>query len=110
MPVQTSRSSAPSVTLIVLNYNGERHLRACLPSLEALDYPNVSLAVADNGSADASLAYVRQAHKQVRVIEMGANLGFAPAYNRAIAEVGSDYVALLNNDTRVAPTWLSELV
>lgn len=110
MSVQSSRPSAPSVTVIVLNYNGERHLEVCLPSLERLEYPRVTLMVADNGSSDGSLAYVREHHPRVRVAPMGANLGFSRAYNRAVPQTDTDYVALLNNDTKVAPTWLTELV
>jgi GT2 family glycosyltransferase len=110
MPVPQTRSSTPSVTVIVLNYNGEGHLKVCLPSLEALDYPNTTLMVADNGSSDGSLAYVRGAHPRVRVAPMGANLGFSKAYNRAVPQTDTDYVVLLNNDTRVASDWLTELV
>jgi GT2 family glycosyltransferase len=100
----------PSVTVIVLNYNGEGHLKVCLPSLEALDYPATTLMVADNGSSDGSLAYVRTRHPRVRVAAMGANLGFSKAYNRAVPQTDTDYVVLLNNDTRVAPDWLTALV
>jgi GT2 family glycosyltransferase len=110
MSASPSRSTTPSVTVIVLNYNGEGHLKACLPSLEALDYPDVRVMVADNGSSDGSLAYVAARHPRVRVAPMGANLGFSKAYNRAVPQTESDYVVLLNNDTRVAPTWLAELV
>lgn len=110
MSVPSSRTSAPSVTVIVLNHDGQRHLKVCLPSLEELDYPNATLMVADNGSSDGSVEYVRQRHPRVRVLEMGANLGFSRAYNRAVPEADSDYVVLLNNDTKVAPTWLTELV
>ena len=110
MPAPPSRLSTPSVTVIVLNYNGEGHLQVCLPSLEQLEYPNVALMVADNGSSDGSVAYVRARHPQVRVAPMGTNLGFSKAYNRAVPQTDTDYVVLLNNDTKVATTWLAELV
>ena len=100
----------PSASVIVLNCNGQAHLQACLPALEALDYPRVEIVVADNGSSDGSQHYVRAAHPRARLIEFGANLGFAQAYNLAIGQCQSDYVALLNNDTRVEPSWLTELV
>ncbi len=100
----------PSASVIVLNCNGRAHLTACLPALDALDYPRVEIVVADNGSSDGSQHYVRAAHPRARLIEFGANLGFARAYNLAIGQCRSDYVALLNNDTRVEPAWLTELV
>ncbi|MEZ5419471.1 MAG: glycosyltransferase family 2 protein [Vicinamibacterales bacterium] len=110
MPPFTSGRSCPSVSVIVLNCNGKAHLQSCLPALEALDYPCVEVVVADNGSGDGSQAWVRAAHPRARLIEFGVNLGFAAAYNRAIDQCESDYVALLNNDTRVEPSWLTELV
>ncbi len=103
-------SSTPSVTIIVLTCNGRRHLEVCLPSLDALDYPDTAVMVADNGSTDGSAAWIRARHPRVRVVEMGANLGFAAAYNRAVQAAGTDYVVLLNDDTRVEPSWLTHLV
>jgi|GEM_PF-727664 len=110
MPPSSPVRSVPSASVIVLNCNGRAHLPACLHSLEALDYPRVEIVVADNGSSDGSQHYVRAAHPRARLIEFGANLGFARAYNLAVAQCQSDYVALLNNDTRVEPSWLTSLV
>ena len=111
-PMSSSRPgrTVPSVSVVVLNCDGRSHLQACLSALEAVDYQRFEVVVADNGSGDGSQAYVRAAHPRARLIEFGANLGFARAYNLAIDQCRSDYVALLNNDTRVEPSWLSELV
>ena len=100
----------PTATILVLNYNGRKHLEGCLPSLAQLDYPNASVTVVDNGSTDGSLEYLRQAHPGVGVLALGSNRGFAPAYNIAVRQSASDVVVLLNNDTRVDPAWLSSLV
>lgn len=109
MPSSPARS-VPSATVIVLNCNGRSHLPACLTSLEALDYPRAEIVVADNGSDDGSQQYVRETHPRARLIAFGENLGFARACNLTVGECPTDYVALLNNDTRVAPGWLTELV
>jgi len=102
--------SSPSAAVLVLNHNGLDHLRACLPALERMDYPGAQLVVVDNGSRDGSTDYVRAHHPAARVIELGTNRGFTGAYNAAIREVQAEWVALLNNDTRVHPAWLTELV
>jgi GT2 family glycosyltransferase len=102
--------SRPSATIIVLNYNGVEHLKTCLPTVEGQDYPSTEIMVVDNGSRDGSAEYVRTHHPRVRVLELGANKGFAPAYNEAARAVSTEWMAFLNNDTRIAPTWLSELV
>lgn len=66
-------SSSPKVAVLVLNCNGQRHLSACLPGLEAQVYSNRDIVVVDNGSTDDSLAFVRRAHPSVRVLERGYN-------------------------------------
>jgi GT2 family glycosyltransferase len=98
--------------VIVLNWNGVQYLDDCFCSLRNLDYPadRLEFVLADNGSVDGSTALIREQHPWVRVIELGENLGFSVANNRAVAQVESDYVAFLNNDVRVEPGWLVGLV
>jgi GT2 family glycosyltransferase len=104
---------APSVYVIVLNWNGWHNTAACLSSLQKLQYDNRRDIVVDNGSTDDSAARIRREFPQAELIEAGTNLGFAGGCNvgirRALAD-GADYVWLLNNDTKVDPTALRALV
>ena len=96
-------------SVIILNWNGEAMLRRFLPSVVAhTEQADVEIVVADNGSTDGSVAYLRT--QSVRVIELGENYGFAEGYNRAIAQVESEYVVLLNSDVEVTPHWLDTLL
>jgi hypothetical protein len=95
--------------VVILNYNGRHLLDDCLTSLEKLTLP-ADVVLADNGSTDGSLAYVRERYPAVRLLDLGTNLGFAAGYNRALAEVEHPWVALLNNDASVSPTWLEHLL
>ena len=96
-------------SVIILNWNGEAMLRCFLPNvITNTQRADVEIVVADNGSTDGSLAYLRT--EPVRVIELGENFGFAEGYNRAIAQVDSDYVVLLNSDVEVTPCWLDTLL
>ena len=99
------------ISVIIPNYEGLRHLPECLTTLEAqaIDEP-FEILVSDNGSRDGSDAYVREHHPRVRVLQNGTNLGFAAACNRGIRATTGDYIVLLNNDTRLPPDWLRELV
>jgi hypothetical protein len=104
---------APRVLIIVLTYNGIKLTLECLASLRRLAYPNYQVLVADNQSSDDTPAQVRAHFPEVEVIENGANLGFAAGNNvglRIAKERGYDYALLLNNDTDVAPDFLSRLV
>ncbi len=97
------------VAVVVLNYNGRRLLPDCLASLRALATP-AEVVVADNGSTDGSLDYLRQAQPDARIIDLGHNLGFAAGYNRALAGVDAEWFVLLNNDAALAPDWLELLL
>lgn len=102
----------PRVSLIVLNWNGRRHLEACLTSLEALDYPRDQLEIilCDNGSKDGSADYVRNRFPNVRLVALDRNYGFAEGNNRAVQHATGDWVGFLNNDMRVSPDWLNKML
>lgn len=104
-------STLPSVSVVVLNYNGQRHLEDCFTSLQALDYPaeKLELVLCDNGSDDGSVAFMRRRFPGVRIIQLEGNHGFAGGNNLAAAAVESDWVAFVNNDMHLEPTWLSAL-
>lgn len=101
----------PSVTLIVLNYNGLPHLQACFPSLVNVDYPadRLSLMLVDNVSTDGSVNYIQQHYPQVQIVLNERNLGFGGGNNRGARLAQSQYVVFLNNDMRVEPQFLREL-
>lgn len=96
-------------SVIILNYNGETTLRQFLPSvLQYTQLPDVEIVVADNGSTDDSLTFLRT--QPVRIISLDQNYGFAEGYNRAIKQVDADYIVLLNSDVEVTPHWLDAML
>ncbi|MCL4683207.1 glycosyltransferase family 2 protein [Myxococcota bacterium] len=101
--------SAIDTTVIVVNWNSAKDLTACLASLRRQTERDFETIVVDNGSSDDSIERVRREHPEVRVLENGANLGFAEACNRGIACSDRSWVALLNNDAVADPRWIEEL-
>ena len=96
-------------SVVILNWNGEAMLRRFLPLvLEHTQLPDVEIVVADNGSTDDSLKYLRE--QPVRLITLAENYGFAEGYNRAIEQVDAEYVVLLNSDVEVTPHWLERML
>jgi len=63
----------------------------------------VEVVLVDNGSTDGSVALTRDRFEEVEVIELGTNLGFGPAINRAARERPADPLILLNNDIECEP-------
>lgn len=98
------------LSVVILNWNGRRHLERYLPSVVAHTEGDAEVIVADNGSTDDSLQWLRLNYPDVRVIRLDRNYGFAGGYNRALREVDSEYVLLLNSDVEVTAGWWQPLV
>jgi GT2 family glycosyltransferase len=102
-----------SIFVLVLNHNGERWLKRCLRSLLACPTPGLEIVLLDNASTDGSVALARALSPGLRVLQNERNLGFCGGNNVGIGYAlthGADYVALLNNDTYVAPDWIDRLL
>lgn len=97
------------VSVIIPNWNGRKLLPACLDSILAQTFKNFEVILVDNGSTDDSVAFVKKNYLQVRIVALPKNLGFAAAVNRGVAKSFAPFIALLNNDARAAPNWLSKL-
>jgi GT2 family glycosyltransferase len=96
-------------TVVILNYNGEKHLSTFLPTV-IKNSPQAVIVVADNGSTDESLTYLNTLGDAIQIIVLDKNYGFAEGYNQALKHCLSDYYILLNSDVLVTEGWLSPLI
>ena len=98
-------------SIIILNWNGAQMLRTYLPSVIAhTTLPDCEIIVADNGSTDDSIDILAKEFPAIQTIVLDKNYGFAEGYNRAIAQVDSTYIVLLNSDVEVTEGWLAPLL
>ncbi len=98
------------VSVVILNWNGEKLLRRFLPSvLSCSQGKDVEICVADNASTDNSCRLLETDFPAVRLIRLDKNYGFAEGYNRALQQIDAEYVMLLNSDVEVTPGWLDVL-
>jgi hypothetical protein len=98
-------------SVIILNWNGRNLLEQFLPGVLKFSKSNdTEIVVADNGSSDDSVSLLEKQFPDVRLLAFDKNYGFAEGYNKAIREVESEYVVLLNSDVEVTCNWLSILV
>ncbi len=100
----------PLVTVVMLNWNGEKWLEKCLPSLMAVDYPATEIIVVNNGSTDDSADFLKIRYPKIRVVELAKNIGYAGANNVGAKAAKGKYILFLNNDTKLTPGFLTFLV
>jgi N-acetylglucosaminyl-diphospho-decaprenol L-rhamnosyltransferase len=95
--------------IYIPHFNGFERLERALESLREQTRP-VDVVVADNGSSDGSAELLRERFPEVALVELGRNLGFGSALNRAIAERPGDPVLLLNNDVECEPRFVEAML
>ena len=96
--------------VVILNWNGVQHLRHYLPSVVRTT-PKVDIVVADNGSTDGSVEWLKAEMPSVKLVLLDRNYGFAEGYNRALAQLeGYDTFVLLNSDIEPTEGWLEPLL
>ena len=100
---------APFFSVVVPTYNGLRHMAGVLSALQQQTFADHEVIVVDDASSDATAQWVAENHPWVRLIVNRRNIGFAASCNTGAAAARGRYVALLNNDTEPAATWLAEL-
>ncbi len=108
---QNANASGPGpfLSILIVNYNGLRHLEECLSSIRSQDFRDHEVVLVDNASSDGSAAYLRESFPEVRVLEPGSNLGFAGGNNFGLPHCRGGHVFFLNNDTRLEPGALANL-
>lgn len=100
-----------TLAIVILNYNGKKHLETYLPSVvECSDGHDV--IVIDNGSLDDSINYISLKFPIVKLIQLKENVGFAQGYNDGLERIKGKYehYLILNSDVEVSPGYLSPLL
>jgi GT2 family glycosyltransferase len=84
------------LSILVVSYNVRELLRRCLESTREHE-----VIVVDNASSDGTVAMVREAFPQVRLIAWDENRGFSAAVNAAAGVATGDVFLLLNPDAEL---------
>lgn len=99
------------LAIVILNWNGKHWLEKFLPNVIANSLADgIEIFVADNGSDDDSVSFVKQNFAEVKILELGANYGYTGGYNRALIQIKAEYFLLLNSDIEVTHNWLTPLL
>lgn len=98
------------IAVVILNWNGRKMLEKFLPSVVSHSMPTAEVIIADNGSSDDSIDFLKTAYPQLRIIALDKNYGFAEGYNLALKQIEADYYVLLNDDVEVTPNWIAPVI
>ena len=106
----------PKVSVVIVNYNGERFIENLFKSLLQQTYRDFEVIFVDNNSQDKSLEILQQLiqkHKPdfpVKIIKNPENLGYCAGNNIGVKNTQGEYILLLNNDVILDKNCIKELV
>lgn len=100
-------SQGPPVAIVIPSWNSRELLPRCLDSLRDQG-AELELLVVDNGSADGSVAYLRE--RGIPCLALPENAGFAAAVNLGVARTAADAILVLNADTALEPGCVASLL
>ena len=95
------------ISIIVPIFNAEHYLKACVESLLAQTYPDIEIALVDDGSTDGSLAIAKTFAKQdKRVLVLPQpHAGQSVSRNFGMAKTHGEYIAFVDADDLLEPDW-----
>ena len=97
------------VSVIIPVYNGKKAIKRCMDSVLNQTYKNLEIIVIDDGSSDGSSEYLHTLYPngEIQIITK-ANEGVAKTRNRGILMATGEYLAFVDQDDYLLPTYLEE--
>lgn len=95
------------ISIIVPIFNAEHYLKACVESLLAQTYPDLEVALVDDGSTDNSLAIAQAFAKQDKrvIVLQQPHAGQSVARNLGVDKTHGEFIAFADADDRLEPDW-----
>lgn len=105
-------NNCPKISFIVVNYNGLSCLEECFNSIKNLNYPEekIECVFVDNGSMDGSVRFIKENYTHIKIVTNDSNEGFAKPNNDGAKIATGEYLALINNDMKLDPNWLNDML
>jgi GT2 family glycosyltransferase len=105
------KNSVPSLDISIVSFNSGDFLLQCLKSLDEIkDEARLNIWVVDNNSTDDSIEQVQKKFPKVNLIQNKENLGFSKANNIALSKFTSEYILILNPDSKILPGTIKHML
>lgn len=100
----------PMISFVIVTWNAKEYVTECLQSIRENCAVPAEVIVVDNDSQDGTPSRVREKFPEFRIVETGANLGFAKGNNVGIALARGRYLFLVNSDVKILPGCVEKLI
>jgi GT2 family glycosyltransferase len=101
--------TSPFLSIIVPTLNGMRWLPTLMSALAAQTLRDFEVIVVDDGSTDATVAWLENNHPSVRLLVNRQNQGFVASCNMGADVARGRVIVFLNNDTEPDAGWAEAL-
>ncbi|WP_242681837.1 glycosyltransferase family 2 protein [Paraburkholderia hospita] len=111
--IEVIPASAPSVTVIMANFNGQNWIREAIQSVQRQSLADWELIIVDDASTDASVQIVRTAadsDPRIVLLTLSSNAGPSVARNRALTCARGRWITVLDSDDLFAEGRLESLL
>lgn len=109
-PPRVSPATSGEVSVVIIAYNSADTLTQCLAHLAAQTHSDFEVVLVDNASPQGEAQAAARAFPFVRLVEAGANLGFAGGVNLGARQSNGRWMVLLNPDAFAREDWLEALL
>jgi len=99
----------PLTSIIILNYNGGKHLLECVESVFKTKDIQLEVILIDNNSTDKSQIECKEKFPDIKLIQNVVNVGLS-ARNLGVEKAKGEYIVFLDSDTIVDTNWLNVLL
>lgn len=97
-----------AVTVVIPTLAGGAILTECVESIERQTFTDHEIIVVDNSGEGRAEKLLKG--RRVRIIANPQNVGYGAAINQAARESDAPWLAVLNDDTVVHPSWLEAMM
>ena len=107
----TEETHTPVISVVIPVYNVEKYVGKCLSSLMEQTFRDFEIIAVNDGSTDSSpeiLRHFERKYGNVTVVDQN-NAGMSAARNAGMRLARGEYLAFVDSDDYVAPTYLEEL-